>query len=63
MRGAAEEEGGFYMCTLKKDATFLRTPQKLVVTYMSSLELFFSLMLFHRHFVRFWPFGGSDMWD
>ena len=54
---------GFYLCTLKKDATLLRTPQKLVVTYMPSLELFFSLTPFRRHSVRFWPFGGSDMWD
>jgi hypothetical protein len=44
---------GFYLCTLKKDATLLRTPQKLVVTYMPSLELFFSLMPFRRHSVRF----------
>ena len=55
--------GGFYLCTLKKDATLLRTPQKLVVTYVPSLELFFSLMPFRRHSVRCWPFGGSDMWD
>ena len=41
--------GGFYLCTLKKDATLLRTPQKLVVIYMPSLELFFSLTLFRRH--------------
>ena len=30
---------------------------------MPSLELFFSLTPFRRHSVRFWPFGGSDMWD
>ena len=41
--------GGFYLCTLEKDATLLRTPQKLVVTYVPSLELFFSLMPFRRH--------------
>jgi len=40
---------GFYLCTLKKDVTFLRIPQKLVVTYMPSLELFFSLTPFRRH--------------
>ena len=40
---------GFYLCTLKKDATLLRTPQKLVVTYVPSFELFFSLMPFRRH--------------
>jgi hypothetical protein len=42
---------GFYLCTLKKDATLLRTPQKLVLTYMPSLELFFSLTPFRRHLV------------
>jgi len=41
--------GGFYLCTLKKDVTLLRTPQKLVVTYIPSLELFFSLTPFRRH--------------
>jgi len=40
---------GFYRCTLKKDVTLLRTPQKLVVTYIPSLELFFSLTPFRRH--------------
>jgi len=30
---------------------------------MHSFELFFSLTPFRRHSVRFWPFGGSDMWD
>ena len=37
------------MDTLKKDVTLLRISQKLVVIYMSSLELFFSLTLFRRH--------------
>ena len=41
--------GGFYLCTLKKDVTLLRIPQKLVVTYIPSLELFFSLTPFRRH--------------
>ena len=40
---------GFYLCTLKKDVTLLRTLQKLIVTYMPSLELFFSLTPFRRH--------------
>ena len=40
---------GFYVCILKKDITLLRLSQKLVVTYMLSLELFFSLTPFRRH--------------
>jgi hypothetical protein len=40
--------GGFYLCTFKKDVTLLRTPQKLVVTYVPSLELF-SLTPFRQH--------------
>jgi hypothetical protein len=45
---------GFYLCTLKKDATLLRTPQKLVVTYMASLELFFSLTPFCQVLAVWW---------
>jgi len=49
LKAGTRRKGGFYLCTLKKDATLLRTPQKLVVTYVPSLELFFSLTPFRRH--------------
>ena len=55
------ELGGFYLCTLKKDATLLRTPQKLVVTYMPLLKLFFSLTPFRRHLLLTLG-NGSEKW-
>jgi hypothetical protein len=53
----------FYLCAIKKVASYLCAIEKFGHTYVPSTQTFVSSMPFRPCSIQFLPCGSSDMWD